>query len=401
MAGRRREQQGRERVGGRRNRTAGLAAALALGAALACGAGEGDGADPGDGPEPWGTWLLESGSAMPGFLGTLTSPGGDTTDVTALTLRDDGTGRVFLRDRWTGAKDCVRAAVIFDGETLVLDLAAAEPDVASNFTVVEHAFAFPVVDATTQSLGLADAEGRIALFSRREQLPDSVTCRTLEVLDRFDGLPRPYSLGDLVLFEDDLVYNSVAEDMIEVFDLDVDALSEPLAPSSRRIVQTSQLDTLWTHCSCGAVDVATQRTRVKLLDSVDTDADLRKRGLIRAIAYVSATDQLWLHVQPYSGDRAQLLAVSTRGEPDRIEDSLDFDRPIRGMTFDGVDLWALVTVAARVVARIDLETGDVLETFEVPDEDVFWSGIEVVDGELYLLGANADREGVLTRLVLP
>lgn len=348
---------------------------------------------------PYGTWLLESGGALPTLVGGLATFG-VTTDVTALILRQDGTGRVFLRDRLTGARDCVRTFVIFDGDTLVLDLAAeTATDFVFNIALDEVSFFFPVVFTRPNLMGIADEEGQIAIFSRQSELPPDVTCGELQVVDRFEGLPLPQFFSDLVLFNGDLVYSSSTQ--IESFDLETHTLGAPLGALNNRLVQTTQGGFLWTHCGCGGSRDAFKRTLLIVADTVSSESEMGGPITFRAMAYDPAADRLWLHGRSFDDQFGRFYVMNTNGEPDVIERQMSFNRDLRALAFGGPDLWGIVTVASQSVVRIDPATGQVLESFEAPDEDVSWSGLVFDAFNMYLLGADPAGEGVIYKLARP
>ncbi len=349
----------------------------------------------------WGTWLLESGGMLPTFVAGLATFG-TTTDVTAMTLRPDGTGRVFLRDRLTGAKDCLRTFALFNGDTLVLDFAAeTTTDAIFNLALEDYTFFFPVVVADRYMLGLADEEGQVALFSRQTEPPAEVSCGGLEVIDQFDGLPEPQFFSDLVLFNGDLVFNSGAAGQIESFGPGTGTLGTPLGPTSNRLVQTSQDGFLWTHCGCGGSRDAFKRTLLVLGDTVSSEDEMGGPITFRAMAYDSINDRLWLHGRPFDDEFGRFFVVNTNGEPDVVEQEISFNRDLRALAFDGADLWGVVTIASQSVVRIEPSTGKVLETFEVPDEDTSWSGLVFDDDFMYLLGTDPAGDGVILRVTRP
>jgi len=347
---------------------------------------------------PYGKWVLESGAMLDTFVTGLATFS-VTTDTVALELYDDGSARVVLRDRMTGATDCVRAFAIFDGQTLALDV-GAESGTFSNLAVDQKTFVFPVVVSDAQSLGLADAAGQIALFRKVTELPPEADCGTLEVLDRFDGLPPAQFFSDLVLFNGDLVYSTSTE--IQAFDLATDTLAAPLGATSGRLVQTTQGGFLWTHCGCGGSRDAFKRTLLILADTVSSETEMGGPITFRAMAFSTTTDRLWLHGRDFDDQFGRFYVMNTNGEPDIIDQQISFNRDLRALAFDGTELWGLVTVASQSVVRIDTATGQVLASFEVPDEDVSWGGLVFDDlGQMYLMGTDGFGQGVITRLAHP
>lgn len=335
-----------------------------------------------------GDWLLEDGELLPDFDAFLA--------VTAIRLSDDGKGRIFFRDTFTNAKDCVRLLHLFDGETLVIDFS---PEPAS-FNHPQQTFAFPMVVIEGDSLTLADEEGHIARFTRQQELPASVVCGSLQVVDTFDNVPAPSFFTGLVEWIGDLLYNSTAN-QIERFDLDTDTVGPVVAPTDGRLLQSVQNLNFWTHCACGGSPDATFRTLASVIDTVRTGTDLGLQITIRAMEYVPTTNRLWLAGRAASDSRGRFLIVNTSGEPDILEEAILFDREVRGLSFDGADLWAVVTMRSRSICRIDPSTRKVLESFELPDEDGNLYGLRFAGGYLYAIGVNAESQGVLYRLEQP
>jgi hypothetical protein len=324
---------------------------------------------------------------------------GQTTDVTALILRNDGSARVFLRDRLTDTNDSVRAFALFNGNTLVLDF-AAEPtsDVTFNVALEDMEFFFPVVVAGPGMLGIADETGKIAIFSRQNGLPPDVLPGELDVIDVF-AVPAPQFFGDMALVDGELIY--AGPQQIEAFDLETDTVGTPLGETNNRLVQTSEDGLLWTHCGCGGSRDAFLRDLDQVFDTVSSEDEMGGPITFRAMTYVPTTDRLWLHGRPFDSHFGQFFVVDTSGEPDVVEQEISFNRDLRGFAFDGTDLWGIATVATQSIVRIDSVTGRVLDSFEPPDEDVSWSGIEFDESFMYLLGTDLAGEGVLYRLARP
>ncbi len=339
-------------------------------------------------PTLTGTWMLEAGEMFKDFDASLRT--------TALLLDADGTGRIFFRDLSTNAIDCMRLFHVSNGETLVLDL-AAEP--AASFSP-NRSTTFPVVTLGPETLGLADEFGRVAFFSKQDVLPAEITCQELEVRAIYD-VPTPNSFSDLVLFNGDLIFNSL-DGNIEQFDLETRTLNPPPAPTNSRFVQTSQGSTFWSHCGCGGSPDAFRRTFSNVVDTVRTDLDLGVDITIRAAAYVPTTDRLWLHGS--DGSVNWFLVANTAVEPDVLDEQFLFNRNVRALSFDGSSLWAIVRVGTQTIARLDPETGRAVESFDLPDDDIFWTGLTFDAFNMYMVGITPDGDGVLyefPRLSLP
>ncbi|HPF39665.1 MAG TPA: hypothetical protein P5081_09680 [Phycisphaerae bacterium] len=350
-------------------------------------------------PQPFGVWLLESG----GMLSTMVqgaSTAGVTTDVTALILNEDGTGRVFFRDRLTGMKDSVRVLAIYDDDAIALDF-AAEPtiDFVYNLAITAKTFVFPFVVFDEDSLSIGDETGAIAIFSRQSSLPADATPSALTMVDRFDNLPAPNFFSDLALLGDDLLYTG--RDQLEAFRLTTDAMTTSPGPTLSRHVQTVQDNHLWTHCGCGGSKDAYMRTLTSVADTINSESELGGAITMRAMAYEPMTDRLWIHGRDFANSTGRFYIVDTNAEPDTLERTIPFNRDVRGLAFDGTDMWAIATLAAQSIVRIDATTGETIETYETPDEGVSWAGI-VFDGDfMYLLGTDLDGEGVILRVERP
>jgi hypothetical protein len=345
-----------------------------------------------------GLWLVENGSMMSDFVAGLATFG-VTADVTAIQINNDGTGHVWLRDRLTGTKDCVRAFVIFDDTdgTLVFDF-AAEPtsDVVFNTAIDDYTYIYPVVTVDSGFLGLADAEGTTALLSSQVALPADVDCATLSVTATY-AVPAPQFFSDIAHYGDELIWAG-GTSQIEAFDLGTLMMGTPLGPTSSRLVQTAQGVYFWTHCGCGGSRDAFRRNLTTVFDTVESETEMGGAITFRAMAYNPMTDRLWLHGREFDDQFGRFYVMNTNGEPDVIDQTFSFNRDIRGLAFDGTDLWAIVTVATQSVVKIDPTNSEVLESYEVPDVDVSWSGLEMVSGIMYMLGTDLDGNGVLVQI---
>jgi len=341
-------------------------------------------------PDIFGTWLLDGGAMLTTFVSGV--------EVTAMILNEDGSGRVFLFDGQTGTRDCVQTYNVFDGETLVLDF-SADPNLALG---VERFFTFPVVVVVVDhgALGVADEAGQIAWFSRQSALPQELTCGRLEIQRTFENVPAPSFFSDLVPFDGDLVYNS-QDGLIERFDLNTNRLGVPLGSTAGRLVQTVQGNHFWTHCACGGSPDAFRRDLNTVFDTVSTPNELGDFQTIRAMAYDSVDDRLWLHGRLQSTGLASFSIVDTNGEPDVLVQSIPFNRELRALAFDGTDMWGVVTMASQSVVRVNAVTGEVLESFEVPDEAVVWSGLTFDPFHMYMLGTDPAGAGVIARIRRP
>jgi hypothetical protein len=162
------------------------------------------------------------------------------------------------------------------------------------------------------------------------------------------------------------------------------------------LIQTTQDGDFWGHCGCGGSRDIFRTDLTTVIDTVETESELFNRITVRAAAYVPTMDRLWLHGPDINGNE-KFLVVNTNGEPDIGEAEIFFTRRMDGLAFDGTDLWGIIKAVGTVVARIDVNTGRVIETFAAPDGDHDWRGIVFDDFNMYMLGEAADTSAVIIK----
>ncbi len=337
-------------------------------------------------PAILGTWVLDKGYVLPGLELDV--------EVTAFEFPEDGRGHVFVRDRLLGAVNRLRAFCVYDGSQMVLDL-AREPQLVAD---AGRAGVFPMVIIERDELTIADEAGNVALLSRHNVIPPELDTPPLPVVRRFDGLPEPEAIEDvLVFFDGDLLYPSRGN-RIERFDLETETLLDPIPgmePTYIMAVQNAPApQSFWLRLRAGA---ATRGSRSDLVSTFD-EFDLADLGFPMAIlgggAWQEDAERLWL--QGLRNERRFLLSLDTESEPDQIDRILPFDRGVLGLAYDGTHLWAAMFLATQILCQIDPSTGKVVATYDVPDDAVFWRGLTFGDdGRMYVLSGAPEAAMVL------
>lgn len=357
---------------------------LMFGAAL-CGCDSGMGPNPPDPKQPslFGVWMHESGPFIPAL---------DMIEAKALILTADGAGRVIFQDPGTKVLDSVRILHADNGKSLFIDF---------NVDDVELTVAYPTVVFDENMLQVVDAQNVIATFTRVDALPEELKLRASEIVRRYDDLPRPTNFTGLVIQGGDMHYSSTAGS-IERIIAATGVVGAPIGGSLMRHILSAHPEGFWSHCGCGgSPEAKLQNTSgAKTLDTVHTGTDLNTQIVIRGMAYIADAGDLWLHGDTDTVGRVFLLVAAQR-EPDPLVKTIPFDTHLEGLTYHQGELWAIAELLTRSIVRINPATGELLETFEVPDEDVRWMGLSFdADGRMFMLGTTLAEKGVIAEVTL-
>jgi hypothetical protein len=304
-----------------------------------------------------------------------------------LVLNADGTGNLNLREPNTGVLTCGGLFHSTSEAALVLDLS-------------QFGFGTPVL-LTSQpdgsTLALREVGGDSATFTRAAAA--GAQCSAFTVNARFDGLSVvPDGFSGLAFDGASLWYEEDNTGMVFPIDPATGVLGTPVdlgSSSQFTHVHAMQGTDFWAHCGCGGSQDAQRRTMAgATVDSVDTETDLADRIGIRGIAYDGVGNVLFLHGRSANTGVQRLLRVNSNAEPDVLLGAVDFPVPLRSMTWDGANLWAIVSFSPPVVIRVDVNTATATATYAVPDATVEWQGIAAVGSHLFLVGRKSDK-GVL------
>jgi hypothetical protein len=229
------------------------------------------------------------------------------------------------------------------------------------------------------------------------------------VVETTTGLPAPHSFGDVVHHGGDLLYNSDRA-TLQRYDLATSSLGSPEASANKWIMTTQPVGEVvhfWGHCGCGGSPDVWRHDFASTFDTIHTGDDLGRQISVRAGEWIQSTGTLWLHGKESATSVGRFLLIDSNAEPDVLLDTRYFNRTVNALAFDGTDLWAIVTVASRSVCRLDMTTGRVIESFEVPDETVTWTGLDFdANGMMYLVGQDEVTEmgvivGINTTVAVP
>ncbi len=332
-------------------------------------------------PEPTiiGDWLVSEGSLFPPGVGI-------PIETPAMILRDDGTGIVVARDPKSGIENCLEVLYAILNDRLVLDYGASAIPLGRVFT-------FELSDAN--SLTAFDQDGRLAILDRLVDGLPPERCQSVTELSRKVGLPKPAGFGELEFDGTNLYYAS--DEFPDPYELrSINAQTGELNPSLNifpPFATAIMNGGFWTHCACGGSQDATLRTPAMTVDTVVTT----QLGHDVSAYYMAADEAngiVWI-AGPSNGPNYKLLKVDVASEPDVLLKASELDTPVQSLTYDGTHLWALQGFIRSVIVRLDADSGEILEVWQVPDTSLFWSSIAFHDGRMFLLGADSSENGVI------
>jgi hypothetical protein len=286
-------------------------------------------------------------------------------------LEADGTARVTSREI-NGALRCTDAIYTKGaGSEIVFDSARSGPRVIR--------FRLPETDV----LELSDADAHTASFVRRDSPPVELTCRTLQVVSRLDGLRLP-DFGTGLAFDGTLLWYT-AENGEEVsVDPNTGAAGPSLSLPGR--VQAAQGPTFWMTDSSATRSEAVRMDFAGVpLDVVTTPGAPGDAPFVLAIAFDAVNDRAFLATTSPTGETHPLLPVLTGVEPDQFQLGQDAGQDLSGLAFDGASLWAMTR--SRHMVRVDPASGLARETFITPGDDTAFVAVAAVNGDLFLVGA--------------
>jgi hypothetical protein len=227
-------------------------------------------------------------------------------------------------------------------------------------------------------------------------------CRQSRPVRRFTDLPVPGS--DVAYLDGNLYFMSIAGGMspkLESVAAETGELDMPMPAGARPIVHAAQPDGIWGTCGCGSNtdSMLTMPGEVGPTDTVDT-ADFNQPISIERMAYDAVGKNLWLHGWSDSTGYV-FMQVDAAAEPDVLLDTVPFDAFMTGVAFYKGDLWALAAVLTQSIVRIDPATGEIVASYEVPNDATTWTGLTFDDaGRLYLLGETSEEKGVIVEVAL-
>lgn len=327
-----------------------------------------DGDGLGDACDVTGAWRLTSGVGL-GF---------DDVPSSFLDCRADGTAHIVLEQLQTRLRRCEDVFVIKSTNGFV------------RFDSEDFRFARP--DATT--LELIDTQERISTFTLVDQIPPESDCRTFTVVNRFDeGIEQPVLFeGGMAFAATRLFYTSnPASGLPHIISLNPETgvhgtpiEFEPGEPVFQ--IQAAQGGEFWTADDA----IATRQAPNGPVTDFVAQQVLGVRPELRALAFDPANLRLILLNFNRDESRNELIQVFLGITPHFVVTRVPCDiSGVSSMTWDGSSLWM---IANSVIARVNPFTGQVLDSFESPDRDFFFTGIaaDLSQPRLFLLGVRFD-----------
>ena len=107
------------------------------------------------------------------------------------------------------------------------------------------------------------------------------------------------------------------------------------------------------------------------------------------------TQILWLYGRTKGAPGRAFLKVTTEGEPDVLVDQAEFDVELYSITHDGSYLWGVVD---DTILQIDPETFEVVNTYILPDMQLYLIALEAVNGKYYALCIDSGGNDLVTLL---
>jgi hypothetical protein len=333
---------------------------------------DGDGDGVGDACDVTGAWQLVSGAGL-GF-GEFPNP--------FLECRADGIAHVVIEQLETGLLNCSDEFLIKARNDFVRigfgDFRFARPD--------------------AQTLILTDVDERTSVFTRIAQIPPDRDCREFNVVRAFtENIERPAAAG--AAYDGTSVFYSAELDgtppHIARLDADTGVHGAPIVPPGAFPVHGIQDGRFWTVERSRAI-------RVSGAGIIVTTIDQQVLGFapdLQALAIDPLDLRLYLFNRDADG-RGELLEVDLAVAPPVLARRTPCNiSGVFSMAWDGRSLWVLAGFFSAAVARVDVETGRVFESYlPVAPSEFFFRGVasSPIDSRLFLIGNDrAAQAGAL------
>lgn len=322
-----------------------------------------------------GNWQAGEGDLFAYFPGV---------EFLVLQFRDDSNGVAVFQEPESKALAC--ADLIYtrlSEQTLFIDVETFNE--ASAF--LPKSFTYVVDD---DALTLRDNVGRSQTFTKLDEMPAGAQCENFsEVVVVGEIEADPVSGTGLVWDGFSLWFGARADPYDQLVPVDP-ATGEAEAPvdlpSGTSEVQAHDGLRLWFGTAVGYI--ASLRTFADTeLGTLDTDLDLGHKLFIDAMAM--ADGDLWLSGESDVSGLNELLQVDPNAKT--LVNQYVFSAELDALTWDGAYFWGLVDGSPSPLVQIDPGTLQVVNTYELPGYDIFFSryvGIAAADGDLYVLLEN-------------
>ncbi len=331
-----------------------------------------------------GIWKLSEGKYLSGIENAAW--------IQYLQFNKDGTGNLILKNPSTGILACTD--VIF----AVLTDSTFQISLNGDFGSVSYIYEKP----DGSNLTIKDQNSNSLNFEFNDEIPQNSQCMDFTVENEYrDFTVEPDNNSDLV-WDGTYLWFTDEEDSGQIypFDPSVGSLGAPFdlgntGCNAYTFIQSYQRGYYWAHCNCGSGNEISKRNAAGLeFDVVDTSG----YGIGNKIEIDVATwdgSNLWLHGLNRFTGKDRMLKVDSNSLSNPLLASYEFDSNIRGLSNDGTYLWAIARWAPhQTIAKIDTDHSNftAVATYNSPDLDINWIGVEVVNSSLYLLGVDEKND---------
>lgn len=337
----------------------------------------GCGADNGSAPAPvdiTGTWQQVGGPCFGATDGADIAESGLTL---FLDFGDTQKAGRHLRDPENGLVDCLGALYTFTTDGLLLF--SAEP---------RHSALLKVERPAENTLVLTDADRQAAVFARHPRLPDSMSCREVTVLNRYD-LPIDIDIYDSGLVFDGSLLWFTERQKAKLIAVDPEtgelATSREVQMTKAPVAHGAEGGDLW-RLGAGSLSMAAYRIGPDedVRDSI-SGAEIGHPLAIRYLACDPASGTLLIG-QGACGGQA-FLRIDTRAEPDRLLASAYVAGiGLEAMTCLGPRILAVCRDQPNFVVELDPVTFRAAATWDVFDPTIEVLAIAATGERVFLLG---------------
>ena len=337
-----------------------------------------------------GDWVVTSGHILP--------LAGPTIRSVALTIDADETGLAVFGGPSGDFVTCTPVTSLLHDDSLVLNFAPAGYPVGQVFTITES-------DGDT--LTLFDGDGQFLVLSRPTEALPMPSCQMVEELSLHEDLPEPAGYAELEFDGSTLFYVSdefpdpVAYPMRAV-NAETGELTTPPDSFYPPFIRAWQDGFFWATCGCGGDEEALLTSPAGSTESINTTT-LGNQMQVNSMAADLDADIAWIVAHDSDPEGDFLLRVDTGVEPNALLETIELSDGLAtgALAYDGSDLWTVVSVLSPALARIDDETGDILEVWQIPAHGIRWGYVAIHDGRMFVLGAVGEDGGAIMEVTLP
>ena len=337
-----------------------------------------------------GDWVVTGGHILP--------LAGPTIRSVALRLDADGTGLTVFGGPSDDFVTCTPVTALLHDDSLVLNFAPAGYPVGQVFTISER---------DGETLTLFDGDGQFLFLSRPTEALPMPSCQMVEELSLHEDLPEPTSYSELEFDGSTLFYVSdefpdpVAYPLRAV-NAETGELITPPDAFYPPFIRAWQAGSFWATCGCGGDEEAMLTSAAGSTESINTTT-LGNLMQVISMAVDLDADIAWIAARDPDPAGDFLLRVDTGVEPNALLETIALPEELAtgSLAYDGSDLWTVVSVLSPALARIDEETGEIVDVWQLPAHGVRWGYVAIHDGRMFVLGTVGDDGGAIMEVTLP